>query len=717
MLYQQKIRYIFILFVFNIITLKLFAQDTLQSSYDQLTLTKGTYIVSSVVTINDMLKVEPGVSIVFASGGTIVCNGNVLFDGKIENNIVLKSADSSWGNGIAIRTKNFQASVLFKFVEFNKLILPINFSNGWLRKTVNIEDCIFSNNEGTTSVLQVLTPNTNPGDDSTVIQFAVRNSLFFENRASLYFEDLSTNNFGLTIANNTFYGNRMPGYGKYSFSSNLIYGRSDKKTSVSASRFLMTDNSFLVNQMWDVDADTLVQRANFGVYGNSDSLYILNNFFGKSDSSGSRLGIYDYSSNYTSPKVFLGREIIEPAKSTPTHFFKIIADSTVLDEDVAYRIPLNGFRRISLYSNNSIRYDNLKIHYYYLKDSTANSISDTLLRNALVSVDSTNGNYQLNLQFNRDSLFRVYKGYLKIEHVRNQNYGEVPPVMIGQKAFLLDFYEQRKKIKLERIINLDSLINKKKPLPATIFKFKKKYEIGLVGAYAIYYGTLANKSLFQNDFNSSFGAEFRYNLQSHISFSLGFFTTTLTGSDLRSNDSTKIARGMSFKTKLMGISAQLEIDFIDNKYYSSRKRLRPSIGFGVDYIKFNPMGEYLGKLYNLQPLGTGGQTLDNAKIAPYKLSTLGAPVTAQLRYFLNKKTIFSVFATYHLAFSDYLDDVGPTPYPDLIQVEQKNGDNGAAAAYFANPTRRAVTPNQLRSGLTSGNDSFLMLGFKLSKHF
>jgi hypothetical protein len=265
----------------------------------------------------------------------------------------------------------------------------------------------------------------------------------------------------------------------------------------------------------------------------------------------------------------------------------------------------------------------------------------------------------------------------------------------------------------------DTTMRRRNKPPVIVSEYKKKYEVGILAGNAIYYGTLSNQRLFSNDFNSVFGLQFRYSLKKNLSLSISILQATLTGSDLRSGDTSKVSRGMSFKTDTKTLSIQFEYDFFNNRIYASNMKFRPSIGFGVDYIMFTPMGEYLGEWYPLQPMGTGGQKITTGPIqpTPYATSTLGAPVTAQLRYYVNKKTIFSFFATYHLAFTNYLDDVGPDPYPNPIDVGLAYPDNPEAAKYFANPTNRFVKNGQLRSGAADVSDGFFTFGFTLAHHF
>jgi hypothetical protein len=70
-----------------------------------------------------------------------------------------------------------------------------------------------------------------------------------------------------------------------------------------------------------------------------------------------------------------------------------------------------------------------------------------------------------------------------------------------------------------------------------------------------------------------------------------------------------------------------------------------------------------------------------------------------------------------LAFTNYLDDVGPDAYPDPIRIGQANPDNPARAQYFANPTNRFTKPGQLRSGAADVSDGFFTFGFTLMHHF
>ena len=663
----------------------------------------------------------------------MLCRGSLHMNGTAESRIVVQSRAGWNGHGIVI-AGNAAKNLVISYTRFEKLLLPLNFEFGWYRPSVLIEHSEFVANSGSTAIIQVINPGTEGSSSINKTVFTLYKNLFAENQAPLYFEDFVSDRMQINLVSNAFVNNRIMEYGKYTFSSNILFGRMDK----TSTRYppVITANSFVGNVLWDNNADTVLHAANLGLYGSYDSLRVPGNYWGVIGVRNIQKSIYDYTVNYTSPKLVVDPYLSEPSDSIPPHIFNIerlpiresqrlsyrlrdgrwkeVIDSIGTQIDNTFSLQ-QGLQSLQLTANQRVDINAVKVHLVFLKDSLR--IADTLLYPKIDSITDKRG-IVFEFNFRTDSLFRTKTAYLVIAGLTGK-FGEyIPETRIGYPAFLQSFNKEKLRYELRSQKRDSSEAAKPKlpPIPQST-TFKKRYELGFIGAYALYYGTLSSKSLFKNDFNSFVGLQFRYNLKNHISLSLSYMNMTLTGSDLKSGDTVKMARGMSFQTPVTNISFQIEYDFLDNRIYSTKNKIRPSIGFGLDYIKFNPKGEYLGELYELQPLGTGGQNLAGAANAPYALSSFGAPITAQLRYLLNKNWIYSMFATYHLAFTDYLDDVGPDAYPDQVQLSAANPSKGDAAVYFANPTRRAVGKNQLRSGLAAGADSFFTFGFTLAYHF
>jgi len=724
-----------------------FSQDTLSGNYGSLILTKKTYVVNDVIAISESLVVEAGAQIQINSGtASIVCLGTVQFKGTPTERIRVTSSKGKTGNGMVIAGV-VNGEINIQYATFDSLSMPILFSDSWYRSRVLIRNCQFINNLGSQAVVHVMNPQIPFSDNPPVSSIQISQCLFGGNTAPLRFEDMRGDNLKIDVFANTFTGNKISGYAQYTYSNNILFGKLDMIPDAKFNANIR-ENSFVYNYMRELDADTIVQQAHLGIFGSGDSLVAPNNYWGDYEESEIRKHIFDYKTNYTSPKLVISPFALAPSDSIPVHIFGVVnAGSGRMVNQKAMKFinnkwelvgdsssPMNstynlrqGLRSVQLISNRPVVARTMSLHFIYAKDSL--NTADTVISPGSYKKDiATKNTLQLNLTLPVDTLLKSRPGYLIVRGLEGEQGEYVPDVYIGYESFLRYMFSKRAQYGIGRggggkgagQQEFDSSFRRRPKPPVIVSEYKKKYEIGILAGNAIYYGTLSNSNLFNNDFNSVFGIQFRYSLKKNLSLSISYLSATLTGSDLRSGDTSKISRGMSFKTPTTTLSIQFEYDFFNNRIYASNMKFRPSIGFGVDYIMFTPMGEYLGKWYPLQPMGTGGQTIPSTAAtppAPYATSTLGAPVTAQLRYYLNKKTIFSFFATYHLAFTNYLDDVGPDPYPDPIAIGIANPDNPAAAKYFANPTNRYVQKGQLRSGAADVADGFFTFGFTLAHHF
>jgi hypothetical protein len=193
-------------------------------------------------------------------------------------------------------------------------------------------------------------------------------------------------------------------------------------------------------------------------------------------------------------------------------------------------------------------------------------------------------------------------------------------------------------------------------------------------------------------------------------------SSKLSNADITSTNNEQLSRSMSFVTSILGISPSINFDFVDNRLYTKAKRFRPSIGVGLDFISFTPTGLFKNKLYNLQPLGTGGQLIDSLK-TPYSTMALGYFLNLKLKYQINRFNSVGLFFTIHKSMSDYLDDVGPDEYPTVANIlanskKYPDAESVAAAVYFSNPNpSRMMSPGQLRSSPNNSKDGFINFGF------
>jgi hypothetical protein len=682
------------------------AQDTLSGNYTNLKIPTGAHVIKEVIRVTGTLEVAPGAKIEMIDAGLIVCEGSVTIKG-VQNNIEFFGKKNLEGMGLVI--KNIDSSkVVINNTIFRGLQLPLLFDFGWKRDNVEISDNSFINNVGKISVLQVLNPPFNFNTDSTSIVFKVVNNLFTGNNAGIYFEDLRSDHVDIEITNNTFANNLVFGFKNYNISTNYIYGRADQVYTRFISK--IENNSFVKNFLIDNITDTIVHTANFGIYGSEKIFKINNNHWGSVEKEKIAKGFYDQSINYSSPKLEFDPFLSLPKEANPAHVYSMKngENATEFQDSITIKDQLKS---IILVSNKKLNYSKATLNYVYFKKDSTMDRADTLLTFNPQDVNGTTAK----LDITKTVASQKHVGYYTIKGILGANNEIVPDVKIGYQAYLLDYRKHKifvDSLKMKR----DTVPPKPKELDSVKNQFQKietpqksRIELSLLAGGTIFTGTISNPSLLNNEMNVLFGVNIGYTLYSNLSAGLSIFSSKLSNSDANSSNNEQIARGMSFITSILGISPSINFDFVDNRLYTKARKFRPSIGVGFDFISFTPTGLFKGKLYNLQPLGTGGQLLDSTKKI-YSTMAMGYFLNLKLKYQFNRFNSAGIFFSFHQSLSDYLDDVGPDEYPNVAKLLAKSKTDGDAAAYFSNPTSRPVTSGQYRNSPNGSKDSFVNFG-------
>lgn len=690
-----------------------YAQDTLAGNYDKLTIATGKHVIKDVVTVTGKLVVESGATIEFIEPGVLVCESGIEMVGR-NLDIILSGKNKKEGVGLIIKNVDTNP-VNISNVVFTGLQLPIFFDFGWKRASVNISDNQFIGNTGKISVIQVLNPPFNFNQSEDFVNFRISHNLFSGNNAALYFEDLKSDHIKYEISNNAFVNNAVYGFKNYNISTNLIYGRVDQLFSKFSAK--LTGNSFVANYLIDNLSDTIVHIANFGVYGTDKTFDLSNNYWGASNKEGVVKGIYDQTLNYNSPKINLDPFLTAPDAKAPAHVFSVMNGET--DIEIPDTVVVKeSFKSFKLLSNNKLDFNSLKLGYSFFKDDSTLKRTDTTLTFSIQAVNDLSN--KLTITKTANTAKKI--GYYNLSGILDVNGKSTPEIRIGYASYLKDLRRRKliadliKEKKTEDSLKtppreMDSLKNIFQKIEAPL---KSKIEVALLSGGAIFTGTISNKNLFSNDVNLYNALQVNYTIYSNLSASLTIANFKLSNSDYLSNNNEQIARGMKFSTSMLSISPSVQYDFVDNRLYSKARRIRPSIGFGLDVATFNPTGVYKGKEYNLQPLGTGGQFIDSAG-KPYSLMALGYFFHFKVKYQLSRFNSVGIHFAFHKSMSDYLDDVGPDPYPNALTLLEKTKSDAAAAVYFSNPTSRAVTKGQLRNSPTKPSDGWVNFGIFFSR--
>ena len=713
-LHIMKYKSAIIILIFVCAATHSFGQDTLAGNYPFLSIKSGNHVIKSVVTVKGKLDIEAGAKIELIEPGIIVCEGALNIKGDLNNKIEIFGKSNIEGVGMVIKglDSNINSNIDIRYTTFKNLQLPLFFDFGWKRAGVNISDNYFINNIGKVSVIQVLNPPFNFNLDSSYIDFKVKNNIFSGNNAALYFEDLKSDHLNFEISNNTIVGNNVYGFKNYNISTNVLYGRVDQLFS----RFnpKIENNSFAFNYLIDNITDTVVHSANFGVYGTDKTIDFKNNYLGSSNKALIQKGIYDQTLNYNAPKVEFEPFLSAPSEKNPSHVFEINnLDNSFLQDTIIIKDPLKG---VVLKSNATLNYTKAKFSYTYFKDDSSLKKVDTTVT---YDVQPNGNTTKLTITKNVNPAKKI--GYYNIEDIIDNKGGYVPEVKVGYIAYLNDLRRRRlldellKDKKTEDSLKLppppaDSIKNQFQKIEAPL---KSRLEFGIYSGLAIFNGTISQSSLISNDKNLYNGFNINYTIFSNLSASMTIASFKLSNSDANSNNNEQQARGMSFSTSMLGVSTSFNYDFVDNRLYTKARKIRPSIGVGLDVNSFSPSGIYNGVEYKLQPLGTGGQLIDSTKKA-YSNIALGYFFNFKIKYQINRFNSIGLHMSIHKSLSDYLDDVGPDLYPSTDKIVNSKIENKDAAIYFSNPTSRNFV-GQYRNSPNNAKDGYINFGIFYSR--
>lgn len=202
--------------------------------------------------------------------------------------------------------------------------------------------------------------------------------------------------------------------------------------------------------------------------------------------------------------------------------------------------------------------------------------------------------------------------------------------------------------------------------------FAQMNEFGLSFGGSEYFGDLNTNTSFQFT-NPAVGIFHRINFDSRISVKTQFNYTRLEASDSKSVDAYQKARNLSFYSNIIEGNTQFEFNFLDFKSNSPKFKFTPYFTAGISVFSFDPIAEFNGSKFRLQPLGTEGQGYpeypDREK---YKLLSTAFTIGGGMKYRLNKNWNFWCEMVNRNTHTDYLDDVSTT-YPDAVVLLNEGG--------------------------------------------
>lgn len=206
-------------------------------------------------------------------------------------------------------------------------------------------------------------------------------------------------------------------------------------------------------------------------------------------------------------------------------------------------------------------------------------------------------------------------------------------------------------------------------------------ELGITGGTTFYIGDINPKQYYPANTHLGGGLMYRYNFNERYAFRLQGLYGKLEAWDRDSDDPVQQARNLGFRSTLFEASAVVEVNFF--KYRGLAKDSRtwtPFVFVGLAYFRTNPQNLLNDTWYDLQPLGTEGQTIGGGE--SYGLNQVGIPFGAGLKFAVTKRVDVQLEWGLRHTYTDYIDDVGGRYADNTLLQEQA----GPLTALLADPS-------------------------------
>jgi hypothetical protein len=191
----------------------------------------------------------------------------------------------------------------------------------------------------------------------------------------------------------------------------------------------------------------------------------------------------------------------------------------------------------------------------------------------------------------------------------------------------------------------------------------------------------------------------RYRKGRYFGFKGGFYWGTVSGFDYLTTERYRHNRNLHFKSQIYEFSVMTEFYFTKERpgHIYKYKKLKGwrhidaqvYVMAGIGGFYFNPKGSYNGTWIALQPLGTEGQGIKPGT-KKYSRVSICVPIGIGVKYALDRRWSIGMEIGMRKTFTDYIDDAS-TVYYDPVEIGNSNGNMGAAAMFFANPSQAEIT--------------------------
>ncbi|MEB2340373.1 MAG: DUF6089 family protein [Flavobacteriia bacterium] len=193
-------------------------------------------------------------------------------------------------------------------------------------------------------------------------------------------------------------------------------------------------------------------------------------------------------------------------------------------------------------------------------------------------------------------------------------------------------------------------------------------ELGITGGTTFYIGDINPTTYYPEHTHFGGGLFYRYNFNDRYAFRLQGLYGKLEAWDLDSDDPVQQLRNLGFRSTLFEASALLEINFFKYRALKDGRKWSPFVFAGLCYFRANPQNLLDDTWYDLQPLGTEGQTIGGGE--GYNINQIGIPFGAGIKVALGTRIDVQLEWGLRRTYTDYIDDVGGVYFDNAALAEQ-----------------------------------------------
>lgn len=247
----------------------------------------------------------------------------------------------------------------------------------------------------------------------------------------------------------------------------------------------------------------------------------------------------------------------------------------------------------------------------------------------------------------------------------------------------------------------------------SFFAKAQDHEVGLFLGTANYQGDLTQKHITLKETKPAFGLLYRYYFSPRLNFRANANLGWIEGDDQNYADiMPRQRRNLSFRSHVAEFAAGLELNILPYVSGSQRYKWTPYVYGGVAVFNFKPKTEYSGQMWDLNALGTEGQTIDPNK-TKYGLTQISIPYGAGVKFSVGKLWNIGLEVGQRKLFTDYLDDVS-SEYPDIDALTAHNPTAGALSDRRQELGFPHATPGNQR-GNPNKMDMYVFGGLTITK--